>query len=193
MKKPTHISRLALITGGRKRTLAFAWLLALLASGTQAQALDSAFVAASPLRIEVPQNRSFVLGGVGQSCALTQITPGRVSFPQVKIAWDGSGALRDVSLVLAFQHPKLESGQYLCEINRGEFDATFGLMGASLGPGQNIENLARCPLQCGGLKILAGASAFRAVGTLTVVGVMQRGSAQIPYQASTGVEFEYVP
>lgn len=101
--------------------------------------------------------------------------------------------MNDVSLILLFQHPSIEGGRFVCEIGGGEFDAAFGVMGAVLRAASSLRNLGHCPIQCGALKISPRSAAFRASGTLTVAGLVFQGTAQIPFQTSAPIEFEYNP
>lgn len=128
----------------------------------------------------------------GQTCAHSSVSGPRLSLQSVSIDWTGSAPLDEATIIVAFQHANIRGGQYICMVDGNEFDAVFGTENAAVK--KSLKSLAGCSLQCGGIELLRPQEAFRATGTVTVVGLTQIGSVgRTQQQASAPISINFKP
>jgi hypothetical protein len=127
----------------------------------------------------------------GQNCVGEWVAGPWFKLPQIQITWKGDTALDSLSLILAFQSPRLDGGLYICEPSQQEVNAVFGINGQSFPVGATLTS--RCPIFCGQVKIVDFRSPLRIEGALTVVGRFRSSSSiksVIQRQASVPVWLE---
>ncbi len=128
----------------------------------------------------------------GVTCAQSPVSALRIDLGQLKLVWKSLAPLQSASIVVAFENANLKGAQYVCEIDGREFDAVFGTQGASVD--SSVTSLSNCNIQCGGVEMNAGAPAFSSVGTVSLFGTTQIGSAsRVQQHATIPISINYVP
>jgi hypothetical protein len=129
-------------------------------------------------RISVGPDAPFILPVSIRSCkgeasnATTEdVSANTVEFTRFNYKWSGAGTYTMSAIILRFSSNLLGGGKYECTIAGDELNSVLPAGGRVLSPTETDEQVARCAIRCGGIKVNSGVSSALIPGKAKVIGI----------------------
>jgi hypothetical protein len=151
-------------------------------------------------RISVGPSAPYILPVSIRSCkgeatnATTEdVSANSVEFTRFNYKWSGAGTYTMSAIILRFSSGILSGSKYECTIAGDELNSLLPAGGRVLSPTETDEQIARCAIRCGGVKVNSGVSSAVIPGKVKVIGIetdTDGNSRPIVSEADIGLSYE---